>query len=71
MKQLLVLFLALVAPTSVIAADLTAADQQRIAGAAADIIERRYVDPAKGRDIARALRDRDRRPVRDLSTPHH
>jgi hypothetical protein len=55
-KLLLVLFLALLAPTSAIAAELTAADQRRIARAAADIIERRYVDPADGREIARALR---------------
>jgi hypothetical protein len=55
-KLLLALLVALLAPTTAIAADLTVADQQRIARAAADIIERRYVDPTKGRDIARALR---------------
>lgn len=56
MKLLFALFLALSAPTAAVAADLTAAEQQRIARAAADIIEHRYVDPAKGREVARALR---------------
>lgn len=54
MKLLLCLALLLAAPT--IAADLTPADQQRVAHAAADLIERRYVDQAKGREVARKLR---------------
>lgn len=54
--KLLLLALALFLPTSAVAADLSPADQQRVARAAADLIERRYVDPAKGRQIAQALR---------------
>lgn len=54
MKLLLSLALIFAAPA--LATDLPLAEQQRVARAAADLIERRYVDPAKGRQVAQALR---------------
>ena len=48
--------LALLIATPAAAADLSPSDQQRVARTAAELIEQRYVDPSKGREVARALR---------------
>jgi len=37
------------------AAELSPAEQQRVARAAAELIEQRYVDPAKGKSVAKGL----------------